>query len=79
MSKEYYIGIMSGTSLDGVDVVLCKIDASECTLVSSLEYPLPLELKSDILTMIEYLRRSRADRLSFGFVIYPSGRSITHP
>ena len=44
---------MSGTSLDGVDVVLCKIDASECTLVSSLEYPLPLELKSDILTMIE--------------------------
>ncbi len=53
MSKERYIGIMSGTSLDGVDVVLCEIDASECTLVSSLEYPLSLELKSDILTMIE--------------------------
>jgi len=53
MVKERYIGIMSGTSLDGVDVVLCEIDASECTLLSSLEYPLPLELKSDILTMIE--------------------------
>ena len=53
MSKERYIGIMSGTSLDGVDVVLCEIDALECTLVSSLEYPLSLELKSDILTMIE--------------------------
>ncbi len=53
MNKERYIGIMSGTSLDGVDVVLCEIDASECILLSSLEYPLPLELKSDILMMIE--------------------------
>ena len=53
MFKERYIGIMSGTSLDGVDVVLCEIDASTCTLVSSLTYPLSLELKSDILTMIE--------------------------
>ncbi len=50
---ELYIGIMSGTSLDGVDVVLCEIDATTCKLVSSLEYPLSLELKADILTMIE--------------------------
>ena len=53
MAKERYIGIMSGTSLDGVDVVLCEIDDLECTLISSLEYPIPLELKSDILTIIE--------------------------
>ena len=53
MHKERYIGIMSGTSLDGVDVVLCEIEANSCTLISSLEYPLPLELKTDILTMIE--------------------------
>lgn len=53
MKKEHYIGIMSGTSLDGVDVVLCEIDASDCTLISSLEFPIPLELKSDILTIIE--------------------------
>lgn len=51
--RDLYIGIMSGTSLDGVDVVLCKIDALSCTLISSLEYPLSLELKADILTMIE--------------------------
>ena len=53
MNKERYIGIMSGTSLDGVDIVLCEIDATTCTLISSLEYPIPLELRSDILTMIE--------------------------
>jgi anhydro-N-acetylmuramic acid kinase len=53
MNKERYIGIMSGTSLDGVDVVLCEIDESGCTLVDSLEYPISLELKADILNMIE--------------------------
>ena len=53
MLKERYIGIMSGTSLDGVDVVLCEIDANTCTLVDSLEYPMSLELKTDILNMIE--------------------------
>jgi len=52
MAKERYIGIMSGTSLDGVDVVLCEIDSSSCTLIFSIEYPMPLALKSDILTMI---------------------------
>lgn len=53
MTRERYIGIMSGTSLDGVDVVLCEIDVTSCTLIHSLKYPMPLELKSDILTMIE--------------------------
>lgn len=53
MVKELYIGIMSGTSLDGVDVVLCEIDESICTLIDSLEYPMSLELKTDILNIIE--------------------------
>ena len=53
MNKERYIGIMSGTSLDGVDVVLCEIDDLECRLLSSLEYPISLELKADILNIIE--------------------------
>jgi len=52
MSNSRYIGIMSGTSLDGVDVVLCEIDAQSCTLLHSLEYPIPQALKNDILAMI---------------------------
>ena len=52
MHKERYIGIMSGTSLDGVDVVLCEIDETSCTLLESLEYPFPSELKAELLSII---------------------------
>jgi len=53
MTKERYIGIMSGTSLDGVDVVLCEINESSCELIDSLEYPISLELKTELLNSIE--------------------------
>ncbi len=52
MIKEKYIGIMSGTSLDGVDVVLCEIDDASCILLESIEFPFPSELKSELLSMI---------------------------
>lgn len=52
MQKEKYIGIMSGTSLDGVDVVLCEIDTFDCKMLFSKEYPFPLALKSDILAIL---------------------------
>jgi len=52
MSKELYIGIMSGTSLDAVDVVLCEIDEASCTLVHSVEFPFPSELKAELLSMM---------------------------
>jgi anhydro-N-acetylmuramic acid kinase len=53
VNKGLYIGIMSGTSLDSVDVALCEIDGIACKLLSALEYPLPDELKSEILAMME--------------------------
>ena len=52
MSKELYIGIMSGTSLDGVDVVLCAIAEASCTLLHSIEFPFPSELKAELLSMM---------------------------
>ena len=50
--SELYIGVMSGTSLDGIDITLCEIDTSQCNLLSSLEYPFDKELKDKILSVI---------------------------
>lgn len=50
--SELYIGVMSGTSLDGVDVTLCEIDNSTCKLIESTEYQFDQELKDEILTII---------------------------
>jgi anhydro-N-acetylmuramic acid kinase len=43
---------MSGTSLDGVDVVLCSIDESSCKLLTSIEYPFDEALRDDIIGAI---------------------------
>ena len=53
LKKEFYIGVMSGTSLDSIDIVLCAIDIFECTLIDSLEYPYDEQLKKDVLAFIE--------------------------
>ncbi len=50
--SELYIGVMSGTSLDGIDVALCQIDAQQCTLIEAAEYHFPAELKERVLEMI---------------------------
>jgi len=50
--KKQYIGIMSGTSLDGVDVVLCQVDDEVCTLEFSHYLPFDEILKDEILTAI---------------------------
>lgn len=52
MKKENYIGIMSGTSMDGIDVVLCRIDRYECQLIHASEYPFPPALKERVLQTI---------------------------
>ncbi len=47
-----YIGIMSGTSLDGIDIALCSINNNSCKLEASLEYPFNKSLKKNILSVI---------------------------
>jgi len=51
--SEYYIGVMSGTSLDGVDIALCEIDTSKCKLLHYREFPYETALKKEVLNAID--------------------------
>jgi anhydro-N-acetylmuramic acid kinase len=48
---QLYIGIMSGTSLDGIDVALCKFEANEYELINTHFLPYPAELKCSLLAL----------------------------
>lgn len=48
---EYYIGVMSGTSLDGIDVVLVSIEHNQCQMISHHSHPMPEKIKQKILAM----------------------------
>ena len=53
MKSGRYIGVMSGTSLDGVDVVLAAIDENMVAQQASLTWPIPISLKEDILSICQ--------------------------
>ncbi|MFA5454437.1 MAG: anhydro-N-acetylmuramic acid kinase [Sulfurimonas sp.] len=53
--SEFYIGIMSGTSLDGVDIAYCKIKDESLELIHSASYPFDKKLKTEILNAINGL------------------------
>ncbi len=48
-----YIGVMSGTSLDGVDVVLAAIDERMVAQQASYSHPIPIALKNAVLGMCQ--------------------------
>jgi anhydro-N-acetylmuramic acid kinase len=50
--KELYIGVMSGTSMDGIDLALCEIDSAKCVLSAYAEFSFPKALKEEILNLI---------------------------
>ncbi len=49
---DYYIGLMSGTSLDGVDAVLVGFDQQSPTLISSYVHPIEPNLRETLLETI---------------------------
>ncbi|GAD80737.1 anhydro-N-acetylmuramic acid kinase [Vibrio ezurae] len=51
--KELYIGIMSGTSLDGVDLALAHFDQGVTHCLDTFEYPLPEALKQQTLQVCQ--------------------------
>ncbi len=49
MDKELYIGIMSGTSLDGIDVALVEVRDEHIQLIDHSDYPIPSIIKEQVL------------------------------
>lgn len=50
--SEFYIGVMSGTSLDGIDIAYCEIEDDAFEAISCASYPFDSVLKRDILDVI---------------------------
>lgn len=60
-AASYYIGLMSGTSLDGVDTVICAINsANQFSLIDAQTYPISNQLKTDLLALSQ---EQQADEL----------------
>jgi anhydro-N-acetylmuramic acid kinase len=67
-SGSLYVGLMSGTSLDGIDAVLVEFSAAAPKLIAAHTLPLPLLLREELLSLCqpganEIERMGRADRM----------------
>jgi anhydro-N-acetylmuramic acid kinase len=51
LKNAYYIGVMSGTSLDGIDVVLADLSSSSPSLLHTFYLPYGRELRSRLLDL----------------------------
>lgn len=49
--NELYIGVMSGTSMDGVDTALVEIEDNRVRLIAHDDYPMPAKLKQTLLSV----------------------------
>jgi len=58
-SSQLFIGLMSGSSLDGIDAALIQIENSQCNLLHAQLHPIPQKLK----TLLDSLTRPGENEL----------------
>ncbi len=54
MTKELYIGLMSGTSMDGIDAALVEINATTCTILHTYSDPWPQDIPDQLQRIIAH-------------------------
>ena len=48
MSEKYYIGIMSGTSMDAIDCIVVNVKTNSIATIASKSFPYPPTIKRQI-------------------------------
>jgi len=74
---SYYIGVMSGTSLDGIDIAISSFsDSGDCQFIAAQTFPFPetllLKLQSLILTQQSHLQSLGEINIALGRLIAES-------
>ncbi len=48
MDSGWYVGLMSGTSMDSIDAALVGLSREDCHLIHAISYPLPADLRAEL-------------------------------